>query len=78
MSKVIRAILATNNSWTRLASLALAAALYGIANLHPYHPRDAVWAFIVCAAFLWGLVELWRNERRCRVTADPRSQLKLS
>jgi len=67
----------------RMAATAFCAALYGAAMLLP-HPhrdiRDAVWAFLLSAALIWGIVERQRAQRTPKpkhLPMDPQSQLKL-
>jgi len=72
-----------NTSLGRMASLAFCAAVYGAAMLLP-HPhrdiRDAVWAFLLSAALIWGIVERQRAQRPPKpkhIPMDPRSELRL-
>lgn len=67
----------------RMSALAYGAALYGAAMLLT-RPRpdvhDAIWAFVVCLALIWGIVEQGRALRAARpkkVKTDPRSELRL-
>ncbi len=80
MNKVTKAILASNNSWSRLGTAAFFFVGYAIVAMvvRPYHRRDAVWAFVVCGALVWGLIELWRSRKGRAVKPDPRSQIRLS
>jgi hypothetical protein len=79
MNQLVKTVLA-NTPRRRMSAAAFGAAVYAVVVVAtpPHHLRDGVWALMVFAALVWGLVELGRGDRRERpMVADARSQLKL-